>query len=68
MLIKDGVHSKNMTLVGHLTELRYRLIVIICALVIGVLIGFYYSGAIVEYLHAIPELVYLYPGEAFLRI
>jgi len=58
--------QERMTLVGHLTELRYRLIVIICALVIGVLIGFYYSGAIVEYLHAIPgELVYLYPGEAF---
>lgn len=66
MLRKRREIKDKMTLVGHLTELRRRIIFIISALVIGVLVGFYFSGSILKFLLTIPgELVYLYPGEAF---
>lgn len=56
----------GMTLVDHLAELRGRIITVLVALLVGVVVGFYYSERIVEYLLLIPgQLVYLYPGEAF---
>lgn len=57
----------GMTLVDHLTELRRRILIIIGTLLVGILVGFYYSQSIVEYLMRTPgELVFLYPGEAFI--
>ncbi|NMB19727.1 MAG: twin-arginine translocase subunit TatC [Firmicutes bacterium] len=59
--------AEGMSLVDHLTELRRRIIVIIATLALGIIVGFYYSPSIVEYVMRIPgELVFLYPGEAFI--
>lgn len=59
--------GEGMTLVDHLAELRRRIMIIIGTLLVGVIVGFYYSPAIVGYLMRIPgELVFLYPGEAFM--
>lgn len=56
----------NMNLVGHLTELRGRIMIAIGALFFGVLIGFNYADWIIErLLKDTGDLVYLYPGEAF---
>lgn len=64
---KAVVPQEGMSLVDHLTELRKRIMIIIGTLLVGVIVGFYYSPAIVEYLMQIPgELVFLYPGEAFI--
>ncbi|HHT68948.1 MAG TPA: twin-arginine translocase subunit TatC [Firmicutes bacterium] len=64
---KTEVLVEGMTLVDHLAELRRRIIVIISTLVLGVIVGFYYSPSIVDYVMRIPgELVFLYPGEAFI--
>ena len=58
---------EGMSLVDHLAELRKRIMIIIGTLVVGIGVGFYYSPSIVEYLMRIPgELVFLYPGEAFI--
>lgn len=58
--------DSEMTLVDHLAELRRRIITVLAALFLGVLVGFYFSQQLVEYLMIIPgQLVYLYPGEAF---
>ncbi len=65
-LKQAGQAEEGMSIVDHLTELRQRIIIVIAALVVGVLIGFYFASSIVDYLLLIPEkLVYLYPGEAF---
>src|SRR5690554_5229154 len=59
-------NAEGMTLVEHLAELRTRLIICVLTLVVGVVVGFYYSPPIVEFVTRLPgELVYLYPGEAF---
>ena len=59
-------NAEGMTLVEHLAELRARLIICVLTLVVGVVVGFYYSPPIVEFVTRLPgELVYLYPGEAF---
>lgn len=58
--------EEGMTIVDHLSELRWRIIRVIAALSLGVLVSFYYAGAFVDFLLLIPgKLVYLYPGEAF---
>jgi sec-independent protein translocase protein TatC len=58
---------EGMTLVDHLTELRRRIIIIIGTFLLGAIVGFYFSPSIVQYLMRIPgELVFLYPGEAFM--
>ena len=55
-----------MTLVEHLAELRRRIIISVLALALGVVVGFYYSSPMVQFLLRLPGgLVYLYPGEAF---
>lgn len=62
--IKDSL--EGMTLVDHLSELRRRIMIIVGTLVLGFIVGFYYSPIIVEYLMRVPgELVFVYPGEAF---
>ncbi|NLL43296.1 MAG: twin-arginine translocase subunit TatC [Firmicutes bacterium] len=59
--------EEGLTLVEHLAELRSRIIICILTLIAGVLVGFYFSGPIVKFLMRLPgELVYLYPGEAFM--
>lgn len=64
---KAQTASGGMTLVDHLAELRRRIMIIIGTLVVAVLVGFYYSSPIVDYFMQIPgELVFLYPGEAFI--
>lgn len=56
-----------MTLVEHLAELRTRIIISILTLAVGVVVGFYYSSPLVEFITRLPgDLVYLYPGEAFM--
>ncbi|HOB40965.1 MAG: twin-arginine translocase subunit TatC [Limnochordia bacterium] len=63
-----SAHSDGagMTLVEHLAELRRRIIISVLALALGVVVGFYYSSPMVQFLLRLPgELVYLYPGEAF---
>lgn len=63
---KGRNNAEGMTIVGHLTELRQRLIAVVVTLIGGALAGFYFSGRIIDFLLEIPqELVYLYPGEAF---
>ncbi|NMB02152.1 MAG: twin-arginine translocase subunit TatC [Firmicutes bacterium] len=63
---RTQIDGEGMTLVEHLAELRRRIIVSALTLMAGVVIGFYYSSPIVEFLIRLPgELVYLYPGEAF---
>ena len=57
----------GMSLVDHLAELRKRIMIIVGTLVLGIVVGFYYSPLLVEYVMRIPgELVFLYPGEAFI--
>lgn len=59
-------HREPLTLVGHLFELRGRLLACMIALAAGVAIGFSYAGDMVGALLVLPgELVYISPGEAF---
>ncbi len=44
--------SKDMTVLGHFTELRKRLLVMIVALAVGVIVSFAFSQKIAEYLSA----------------
>ena len=66
--------EKVMTLVDHLSELRRRIFICIAAIVLGSLVGFYYSGQLVSLLKdPLPlgangeerPLNFLAPGEAF---
>jgi sec-independent protein translocase protein TatC len=61
------VSAEGLTLVEHLAELRTRIIISILTLAVGVVVGFYYSSPLVEFITRLPgDLVYLYPGEAFM--
>lgn len=65
-LRKAQADGDGMTLVDHLGELRRRIIISIIVLLVGFLVGFYYSKPLVDYFLRLPgQLVYLYPGEAF---
>jgi sec-independent protein translocase protein TatC len=66
--------EKVMTLVDHLTELRNRIFICIATVVVGSIIGFYFSGQIIAVLRSpLPlgadgqprPLNFLAPGEAF---
>lgn len=56
----------EMTLVGHLAELRWRLLVVFISFAMGLAVGFYFAKDVLGVILAVPgELVYLAPGEAF---
>lgn len=60
------VSPDELTLIGHLAELRRRLLASVLALAGGVGIAFFYSETLLQTLLAVPgELIYLAPGEAF---
>lgn len=57
---------RNMSLVGHLSELRGRLIGSIIAIMVGSIIAYYYADAILAVITApAGKLYYLRPTEAF---
>jgi Tat protein translocase TatC len=49
-LLPDPVDSREMSLIGHLTELRTRLIVCIIALALTFIIGFFISDPVIKFL------------------
>ncbi len=56
----------DMSLVGHLTELRRRLIVMVIAIIIGAAISYYYVDTLIAILTApAGKLYYMKPTEAF---
>jgi sec-independent protein translocase protein TatC len=58
--------ADELTLVGHLAELRWRILASFLALVGGTAVGFTFSERLLQAILAVPgELVYLAPGEAF---
>ncbi len=55
-----------MPIMGHLEELRRRLMVVAIAVIVGVLISFYFIGDVVDFLLKIPEeVIIISPAEAF---
>lgn len=58
--------GNEMSLVGHLQELRRRLIIIIIAVAVGSLISYFYAAELVQYITApAGKLYYMSPAEAF---
>ena len=58
--------TTELTIVDHLTELRWRLLACMLSVFIGIGVGFIYAGRILDVILAVPgDLVYLAPAEAF---
>ncbi|MDW7649822.1 MAG: twin-arginine translocase subunit TatC [Bacillota bacterium] len=63
---RNKKHTDELTLIGHLDELRWRLVVCGLALAGGVAVGFFFAAVLQDFLLHVPgDLVYLAPGEAF---
>ena len=61
--------ARELSLVGHLSELRKRLIIIAVAVIVGTCISYYYVDLLLEILlKPAGKLYYMRPTEAFLYI
>lgn len=60
------LEDKELTLVEHLTELRYRLLVSVGAVLLFSIVGFIYAEETINFLaRPVGDLVFLSPAEAF---
>lgn len=69
-LLKPGAGApaiqETMTIVGHLGELRRRLIISLFALAAGTMLGWFQSGRVIHFLAAkVGQFVFFHPTEAF---
>lgn len=62
----NAADRMKMPLVEHLRELRYRLIIVLCSVVVGVVVGWYGQDWLIDLFSAqVGRLVYFTPAELF---
>lgn len=63
----DGASEKTMTLVGHLTELRMRLFIVLGSLLVGAVVGWYGVDWVLDlFRERVGTLAFYSPAEPFL--